>query len=203
MEPHWTEPPNHVIEIGAGVAEIVDELRRGPLLSVDDAESVAGAPAAPGFYAWWAVPDAIPGVPLIPHPSEPLGLLYVGIAPRNAASSTDVRRRLCGQHIGGNVGSSTFRFGLASLLWEREGWTPRASRSGRPMLAAEDNRALSAWQRGHLRVRWAVVQAPWRFEADVIATMTPPMNREGNSRHPFYAAMGEARSAFRAAAQAR
>jgi hypothetical protein len=137
----------------------------------------------------------------VPHLSEPLGLLYVGIAPRRAGSSTDLRRRLCGQHIGGNIASSTFRFGLASLLWERQGWRPRLSRSGRPLLAAEDNRSLTDWQRAHLRVGWAVVPEPWSVEAEVIGLMNPPMNREGNAGHPFYEAMGWARRRLRAAAR--
>jgi len=140
-------------------------------------------------------------VPHVPHPSQPLGLLYVGIAPGNAISSTDLRRRLCGQHLGGNISSSTFRFGLASLLWEREGWIPRQSRSGRPVLDADDNAALSQWQRRSLRVAWAIVPEPWRFEEEVIRAMGPPMNRERNARHAFYVRMGEARRRLRAAAR--
>jgi hypothetical protein len=36
--------------------------------------------------------------------------------------------------------------------------------SGKHGLVGEDNNALSAWQRRHLRVRWPVVEEPWRFE---------------------------------------
>jgi hypothetical protein len=98
------------------------------------------------------------------HPSRPPPHgrwgCSVSASPRRTGSSADLRRRLCGQHIGGNIASSTFRFGLASLLWEREGWRPRLSPSGRPLLAVEDNRSLSDWQRAHLRVGWAVVPEP-------------------------------------------
>lgn len=202
QQPDEAAAPNERVQITAAEgALIVGELRRAPLASVDEAKSAAGAPRAPGFYAWWIAPGAIAGVPDVPHPSKPLGLLYVGIAPRSAASSTDLRRRLCGQHIGGNLGSSTFRFGLASLLWEPKGWTPRGSGSGRPVLDAADNRALSAWQRENLRVGWAIVPEPWRFEEEVIGRMSPPMNRERNARRPFYATMGEARRRLRAAAR--
>jgi hypothetical protein len=112
-----------------------------------------------------------------------------------------LRSRLYRQHIGGNVASSTFRFGLASLLWEQEGWKPRISASGRFRLDRADNDALSAWQRTHLRVRWTVLQEPWRFEADVVRLMEPPMNRSHNSHHPFYREMGYARDRFRAVAR--
>src|SRR4051812_15513039 len=182
-------------------AEIAAALRRPPVHTIAETEATTGAPGEPGLYAWWAVPDAVPGMPAIPHPSEPLGLLYVGIAPSNAASAAQLRSRLCGQHIGGNIGSSTFRFGLGALLWESEGWTPRRSASGKYTLDRDDNDALSVWQRDHLRLRWVVVTKPWCFESTVIATMKPPMNREHNQDHPFYDAMGRARAGFREAAR--
>jgi hypothetical protein len=181
--------------------DVIAELRRPPVYTIAEAKSPSGAPVAPGFYAWWTVPGAILGVPSPAHPVEPVELLYVGIAPTAPGSSARLRSRLCRQHIGGNVASSTFRFGLASLLWELQEWTPWQSPSGKYRLLGKDNQALSAWQRHHLRVRWAVVDDPWRFEADVIRAMKPPMNRQHNERHPFYERMGKARSRFRAAAQ--
>jgi hypothetical protein len=108
-------------------AAIVAGLTRGPLWSIEHARASTGIPSEPGFYAWWEVPGAIPGVPAPPHPAGSFALLYVGIAPRDAVSKALVRSRLCRQHIGGNVASSTFRFGLGALLWETERWTPRRS----------------------------------------------------------------------------
>lgn len=179
---------------------MVDSLVREPLHAIQEAKSAAGVPADSGFYAWWVTPDALPDVPVTAHPLEPYGLLYVGIAPRNPTSAATLRSRLCRQHIGGNVASSTFRFGLAALLWRREGWTPRRSASGEYRLDAHDNAALSQWQREYLRVRWAVAETPWLLEAQVVDLLKPPMNREHNSGHPFYLKMGHAREAFRAAA---
>jgi hypothetical protein len=46
------------------------------------------------------------------------------------------------------------------------------------MLDRADNAALSQWQRRTLRVAWAIVREPWRFEEQVIRAMGPPMNRE-------------------------
>jgi hypothetical protein len=168
---------------------------------VAEAEAPDGAPVAPGFYAWWAIPSAIPGVPSPAHPVESVELLYVGIAPKNSTSSARLRSRLCRQHIGGNIVASTFRFGLASLLWQVEGWTPRRSASGKYRLSREENQALSAWQRHHLRVSWAVIDVPWQVEPDVVRAMEPPMNRHHNESHPFYEQMGLARDRFRDAAR--
>jgi hypothetical protein len=178
---------------------IVVGLTRGSLWSVDDAS--ANVPSEPGFYAWWAVPGAIPGIPAPPHPSEPFELLDVGIAPKDSVSKARLRSRLCRQHTGGNVASSTFRFGLGSLLWERDHWTPRRSASGGYRLDAGDNAMLSQWQRDHLRLAWFVVPKPWRFEGQVIEALTPPMNRKHNQHHPFYKRMGDARERFREAAR--
>jgi len=182
-------------------AQIVAELERLPLHSVEQAKATNGVPAAPGFYAWWAIPDAIPCV-VAPyhHPSVDLVLFYVGIAPRAATSGAQLRSRLCHQHIGGNVASSTFRFDLAALLWEDSGWTLRRSPSGKVRLDASDNGALSSWQRDHLRLRWAVVDEPWLYEAEVVMTMRPALNRDHNQNHPFYIKMGLVRDHLRKAA---
>jgi GIY-YIG catalytic domain len=170
-------------------------LARVPLWSVQEARSAI--PSEPGFYAWWVVSGAIPGIPAPSHPSQPFELLYVGIAPRDANSGSSLRSRLCRQHIGGNVASSTFRFGLGALLWEREGWTPRRSQSGQYRLDPTDNAALSKWQLDYLRLQWFVITEPWRLERDVIKAMKPPMNRDHNHNHPFFEGMGGARDRFR------
>jgi hypothetical protein len=182
-------------------AAIVAGLARGSLWSIEDALASSDMPSEAGFYVWWEVPGAIPEVPAPPHPSESLALLYIGIAPRDAESKALLRSRLCRQHIGGNVASSTFRFGLGALLWESQGWTPRRSPSGRYRLDSIDNAALSRWQREYLRLAWFVVREPWRHEGKVIEAMKPPLNREHNQSHPFYKRMGDARERFREAAR--
>src|SRR4051794_25700195 len=95
----------------------VDRLR-GPLCSVREAHAAppGGLPNAPGLYAWWVLPDAIQGIEGPDHPTESMQLLYVGIAPKDNDSRASVRSRVRGQHLGGNVGSSTFRQSLAALL---------------------------------------------------------------------------------------
>ena len=180
---------------------IVKELCSGLASSVPEARQPGAIPRKPGFYAWWCTPDALPSVPATADLREALGLLYIGIAPRDASSSAELSSRLLGQHIGGNIGSSTFRLGLAALLWESQGWTPRISASGKPRLDRTDNLSLSRWQAGHLRLSYAVVTKPWRFESAVIQAMEPPMNRGHNADHTFYADMGAARALLRATAR--
>jgi hypothetical protein len=182
-------------------SNIAEALLRGALHTVDETRTARGAPAAPGLYAWWAELESLSELPAAAeHPVEPFQLLYVGVAPSSPASSASLRSRVCGQHIAGNVASSTFRFGLASLLWRQERWQPLGSGSGKVRLTAADNRALSDWQRKHLRVSWARAEKPWLIEAEVIGLMRPPMNREHNQLHPFYSTIGSARARFRAAA---
>jgi GIY-YIG catalytic domain-containing protein len=103
------------------------------------------------------------------------------LAPRDASSSARLSSRLLGQHIGGNIGSSTFRLALASLLWESQDWTPRLSGSGKLRLDAIDNRALSQWQLNASSASVRCVTEPWRFEDAVIRAMRPPMNRNHNA----------------------
>ena len=177
--------------------QIIAKLSASPLRSVDEARREA--PETPGFYAWWWKRDAVPGkMPTPPHPTEPYRLLYVGIAPNASGSGSNLLKRLR-QHTAANIGSSTFRLGLAALLFESEGWTPFLT--DRPTLNDADRAALGGWQREHLRIQWCEAEELWSDEAAVILGMQPPMNREHNEGHPFYTSMGVARNALRRSAR--
>src|SRR4051812_13283537 len=75
-----------------------------------------------GFYCWWVLEtrlrDAEPAIPLRrPDGADsPWSLLYVGIAPKGQTSKRTVATRLQKDHRNGNVGGSTFRQSMASLL---------------------------------------------------------------------------------------
>ena len=102
-------------------------------------------------------------------------------------------------HIGGNTGSSTFRFALASLLLTTLRLHPRR-RTKKFVLDGEENARLRGWQETNLKLTWCERPNPWEIEGDVIATMKPPLNAAGNSAHPFYPTLKASRAAFRAAA---
>lgn len=195
-----TRTPRVADNAGMEAEAVVQALQSAALATVAEALAVAGVPSVPGFYAWWTTSTALPALPIRLDGPHGFGLLYVGIAPSRQSSAASLRSRVCRQHIRGNINASTFRFGLATLLWKQNGWQPLVTNSGRVRLASEDNVALSDWQRQHLRVSWAAVDDPWRYEREVVTILEPPMNREHNRAHPFYKAMGTARSAFRAAA---
>lgn len=125
---------------------VVVDLCRSRVRPADARRSApsGGLPDAAGFYAWWVdSQEALPGVPLSPVAGRDEWLLYIGIAPGRASSKQTVRTRVLGNHLGGNLGSSTFRLTLAALLWEAEGWTPQWPKD-RVLLTAADNAALSA-----------------------------------------------------------
>src|SRR5438445_10332312 len=75
--------------------DVIAGLRRTPLLTIAEMSAALDADrAAHGIYAWWLVnTNALPEVPTTPHPSEPLGLLYVGIGPASARSRRTLRAR--------------------------------------------------------------------------------------------------------------
>src|SRR4051812_30136860 len=180
------------------VDSVVGRLR-GDLRTVADAHrlpNAGGLPESPGLYAWWMVPGVIHGVTGPSHPAQPFELLYVGIAPKDGQSRATLRSRIRGQHLGGNIGSSTFRQSLAALLFEAMGWTTRWSGS-RAQLSREDNDALSDWQRQHLRLAWVERPRPWTIEARVIALMQPPLNLADNATHPLYRRLKGLRSKLR------
>jgi hypothetical protein len=184
------------------VERIVRVLLEPPadLQRASDAER--GIPREPGFYAWWAATGAIKGVPPNPNPMvEGLDLFYVGISPRNARSTRNLRARVVDNHLNGNTGSSTFRLTLASLLLETLKLTP-LRRGKKVILPPDQNTKLSRWQRDHLRLTWCVQPEPWLYEEGVIRTLAPPLNIATNAQHPFYVTLRAARAGFRAAAVA-
>ena len=182
-------------------AELVTALQRTPLLTVPDMRAELDEHRnAHGMYSWWVVPDQLPDVPSPVHPTEPVGLVYVGIGPGSATSLKRKLRDRFRDHTRGNTGGSTFRLVLASFLFQREGWEP--CWTDRPLLAKADNDALTEWQIQSLRMQWVEVSKPWDHEEEVVHAMRPPLNRQHNQGHPFYAEVGRRRERFRQAARA-
>ena len=172
----------------------IEEVKRSP--------DTGGIPDAPGIYAWWMNRDAIPGVPFVPHPLvADVGLLYVGVSPRDARSSQKLRGRVVNNHIGGNIGSSTFRFVLASLLMDELSLKPFRTKT-KVVLSAADNSLLRDWQSHHVGLTWCEREAPWEIEGGVIRAMKPPLNSRDNELHEFHARVTASRASLRAAASA-
>ncbi|MCW2583999.1 MAG: hypothetical protein JWQ53_2789 [Klenkia sp.] len=167
-------------------------------IRVDEARDAV--PAAPGLYAWWGRFGALPGVSGPKHPSAPVQLLYVGIAPSGSTSQATLRSRVVGDHIRGTTGSSTLRRSLAALLSEQQGWHSRWTT--RPVLVNRDELALSEWMTQTLQLTWAEHPEPWTVEAAVIAELEPPLNLADNTAHPLHGHVSDARRRWREAAKA-
>jgi len=138
--------------------------------------------STPGLYAW-RVDDAGLATVSAPFDSTLPSLIYAGQA--GAAStrtgkvgSATLLSRINGNHLRGNVGSSTFRKTLTAVLLEPLG----LRLAGPSKLSAASNELLSEWMRAHLAV--AVVSCPERvtlaaLEHDVLAELDPPLNLQG------------------------
>ncbi|WP_369140961.1 GIY-YIG nuclease family protein [Modestobacter versicolor] len=159
----------------------------------------AEVPAAPGLYAWWGSFGALPGISGPRHPTAPLQLLYVGIAPNGVVSTATLRSRVVGDHIRGTTGSSTLRRSLAALLSEHQGWQSRWTT--RPVLVNRDELRLSEWMVEKLWLTWAEHPEPWTVEAAVIADLEPPLNQAENQAHPLHPRVRDARRRWRDAAK--
>ncbi|WP_131801534.1 GIY-YIG nuclease family protein [Klenkia brasiliensis] len=176
---------------------VLDALRSVPLPVPEVPDAI---PKAAGLYAWWGRFGALPGVSGPRHPTAPVQLLYVGIAPNGPTSAATLRSRVVGDHIRGTTGSSTLRRSLAALLVEQQGW--RSRWTTRPVLLNRDELALSEWMAATLHVSWAEHQEPWSVEADVIVELEPPLNQAENRSHPMHAVVAAARKRWREEARA-
>jgi hypothetical protein len=163
--------------------------------------SPSAAPTAPGFYAWWCrrehVTDPTPAIPYEPRlpMSSDWSLLYAGISPSSIASSRNLAARLVKNHARGNIGGSTFRLSLASLLIKELCLEPRSG-GDRARLTSET--ALTHWLDRCCGVTFAVVDRPWELETAVIQQLNPPLNLEGGT-HPFRLHVQERRATLRKA----
>jgi hypothetical protein len=186
----------------AGVSSVVQALQRPAAAVPEVLQSPELLPAAPGFYGWWSRRGALASVPHVPHAlHDDVGLLYVGISPARETSGQTIRSRVIGNHLSGNVGSSTFRFVLAALLIDALELHPYM-RGTKVALSTHDNARLSAWQRERLFLTWCAIERPWEIEGEVIAQLGPPLNSAANAVHAFYPAVRSARAELRRRARA-
>jgi hypothetical protein len=190
------------VTTSADVSNVVEALQRPAAAVPEVLQSPELLPATPGFYGWWSRSGALASVPHITHPTrDDICLMYVGISPARETSRQTVRSRVIGNHLNGNVGSSTFRFVLAALLIDALELHPYL-RGTKVALSARDNARLSAWQREHLLLTSCARERPWEIEGEVIAQLGPPLNAAANAAHAFYPAVRVARAEFRRRARA-
>jgi len=178
-------------------ADVVAELLTGPVRT----PSHARPPVASGFYTWWCrvdrLDDSAPVMPMEARPpiDENWSLLYVGISPSSPNSTRNIASRFAKDHVGGNIGGSTFRQSLASLLFDALRLQARVG-SDRSRLISEV--ALSRWIENSCGVTFARAERPWELERAVISALNPPLNLDAGT-HPFRAEVSARRSALRRA----
>jgi hypothetical protein len=122
-------------------------------------------------------------------------LLYVGISPSRAGSSRTVAARFAKDHVGGNIGGSTFRQSLAALLMSHLGLEPRTG-SDRSRLVTEG--PLSDWIDAACGLTFAEAQNPWQAERAVIQALNPPLNIDMGT-HSFRADVSRCRAELKRA----
>lgn len=150
-------------------------------------EIVGGAdlvPRSAGVYAWYfrGLDDLVPLHAC--HEVDHFRLLYVGIAPSRAGSSSTLRSRIR-YHCRGNASGSTLRLTLGSLLADQLGLQlRRVGQSGR-LHFHEGEERLSEWMGANARVSWVEVEQPWNVEAEVVQALNLPLNIQHNAGHPF------------------
>lgn len=175
----------------------VDSLPDADNAVTPDQLPIAGSDGllTPGLYTWWIDESGAAHVSRgMGHPVSP-GLLYAGKAGghrREAApSGATLWGRIAGNHLRGNVRSSTFRRSLAAVL--------------RPAGLAKDEDALTRWMHEHLRV--AVLPVPSedvaRMEDDLVARARPPLNLAGLPGDEGRSALGRLRGLLRGSSAAR
>lgn len=163
-------------------------------------------PKEPGVYAWFfkQIPPGVRVDGCIVNGD--LTLLYIGISPKAApkngapANRQTLRSRLR-YHTNGNAEGSTLWLSLGCLLGKRLGIQLRRVGSGKRMTFSEGEKRLDAWLDKNAFVAWRVQRQPWLLEEELIASLSLPLNLDGNDRHPFASVLAAIRREAKAAAK--
>jgi hypothetical protein len=154
--------------------------------------SACPVPRAAGAYAWFfrQVPNPVPTEGCLTH--EGLTLLYVGISPdkQGKPKSSQTLRHRVRYHYQGNAEGSTLRRTLGVLLAPESGFPLRRVGSGRRMTFTNaGERWLDGWMRENAFVTWIEHEEPWLLEAELLCTISLPLNLKGNGRQAFAATL--------------
>lgn len=130
-----------------------------------------------------------------------LTLLYVGISPKQmpeGRTSKQTMRSRIRYHYTGNAEGSTLRLTLGCLLAEKLGIELRRVGSGKRMtFTLEGEKKLSAWIADNAYVAWTEHPRPWELEAQLITSLSLPLNLDQNRHHGFSAELSSIRSQAR------
>ena len=152
-------------------------------MSIQGAQRVpAWVPDEPGLYSWWADGEGLRQLEAVFASALPR-LIYAGQAGATSTraaspSMATLRSRIGGNHLNGNIRSSTFRFTLAAVL--REPLALQPGPGGR--LDASSNQELSRWIRRHLSIAclaWPERATLPALEHAVLERVDPPLNLTG------------------------
>lgn len=169
-------------------------------------------PRSSGVYAWYfsEIPAGTPAGECLSL--DGLTLLYIGIAPKKALTSgaKPSQQTLWSRiryHMRGNAFGSTLRESLGCLLADDLGIALRRVRS-KSSTKREDNvyrytftklgeATLDEWLGRTAFVTWQTEGEPWNLEAELIRTLSLPLNLDQNRHHAFHSGLSAKRRAAR------
>lgn len=153
-------------------------------------------PAVNGIYFWWfkEIPPGVPTEGCITK--DGYTLLYVGISPDKKGkpnSCANLRQRIK-THYSGNAEGSTLRRTLGVLLATESNFPLRRVGSGkRTTFTHLGEQWLDRWMEKNAKVYWVADEEPWVVEETLIASISLPLNLQGN-KHAFKPVLSAMRS---------
>lgn len=143
-------------------------------------------PERSGIYAWYFknIPPRVPVADCVKNGEYTL--LYVGISPSRIESTQSLRKRIR-YHYRGNAAGSTLRLTLGVLLRDViEFSLRRVGSADRMTFTHVGEQALDEWMGQNAFVCWVEHSAPWSIEAEILKSVSLPLNLVDNEHHPFY-----------------
>ncbi len=166
---------------------MTDFLETKPLMRVAEIRgSKALLPTSRGIYALFF--DTPPGLTPIDgcYVRDNLSLLYIGTAGADLSKNGNLRKRLGGNHLGGNERNSTICQTLAALLPDIAGPAIAKDERGKIKFHTSKDGAIRVrnWMDEHVALCWLDYPDPAELEERLVRRYSPPLNIEF-SEHPF------------------
>jgi hypothetical protein len=170
-----TEESTEVLSPSKVIQLLTDRVQAQPAWAFPRDPTVVDVP---GMYAWWCDQEGLAALERAVG-SKLSALIYVGQAGADSAVAgrryrSTLGSRILGNHLRGNIRSSTFRKTLAACLAPELAFEMDGTR-----LKSESNRRLSGWIREHLSVTIAPIPDMTvldEIETTVLRVLNPPLN---------------------------
>jgi hypothetical protein len=147
-----------------------------------------------GIYFWWSnkagmkrldIPIEDPHVFYIEVDNIRYYLCYIGIGPVSKKSEATLPKRIKDNHLGTTIGSSTFRYSIASK-WKLQFYKKDIKDKKEKFFIKDDGNTIKKFLEGNFILSIIADNQPWDKEKGYIQQYEPPLNCDHKNKNGWH-----------------